>query len=521
MGQHQSPRRIAVIGGGIAGLAAAHRLVELDPGCSLTLFEASPRPGGVLSTLHADGFQVERSADNFITTIPWGLELCRRLGLENRLVQTNPAFRRTYVVYRGRLRLLPDGFLMMAPTRLWPLAVTDILGPWGKIRAAAEYFIPPRRDETDESMAGFVRRRLGRQAYERLVEPLVGAVYAADMEKLSVLATLPRFRDMEREHGSLIRAMRRQMKSRHRSSGESGARYSMFVTLKEGLSSLVDAMVSRLPAGAIQLDSPVSRIERRGDEWKMWVEGRGESGEKREESSEEGGARKGSVSVDGGCAAVELPRRYEIDSSPSSLIPRPSSFDALILATPSPVTARLLRPVDAELSGRLASITHSGTAIISLGYDREQIGHKLNGMGVVVPAVERSPILAVSFSSLKYPHRSPGGKELFRVFVGGARRPELAEMDDDSLLPLVESKLAGLLHISGEPCFRRIARWPATMPQYHVGHRELVAEIEARAAALPNLQLAGNAYHGVGIPDCIHGGELAAERALSQSAESP
>lgn len=504
MAKNQPPRRIAVIGGGIAGLAAAHRLVEISPDCSVTLFEAGPRTGGVISTLHADGFQVEQSADNFITTIPWGLELCRRLGLEDRLVQTNPAFRRTYVVHRGRLRLLPDGFLMMAPTRLWPLAVTDILGPWGKIRAAAEYFIPPRRDETDESMAGFVRRRLGRQAYERLVEPLVGAVYAADIEKLSVLATLPRFRDMEREHGSLIRAMRRQMKSRRRSSGESGARYSMFVTLKEGLSSLVDAMVSRLPAGTIQLDSPVSRIERCGDEWKVWGEGRGGSDERRNAKPQVVGRIEGINVKD------ETPAPRPQPPAPSS-----SSFDAIILATPSPVTARLLRPVDAELSDRLASITHSGTAIVSLGYDREQIGHKLNGMGVVMPAVERSPILAVSFSSLKYPHRSPEGKELFRVFVGGARRPELAEMKDERLLPLVESELAGLLHISGEPRFRRIARWPATMPQYHVGHRELVAEIEARAAVFPNLQLAGNAYHGVGIPDCIHGGEQAAERIIS------
>lgn len=185
------PRRIAVIGGGIAGLAAAHRLVELDPTCCPTLLESGPRLGGVISTLHEDGFQVEQSADNFITTVPWGVDLCRRLGLSGQLIQTNPLRRRTFVVRAGRLCRLPDGFLMMAPTRLWPLAVTPILSPLGKLRAALEYFIPPRTDDADESMAGFVRRRLGREVFDRLVEPLVSAVYAADLEKLSVLATLP------------------------------------------------------------------------------------------------------------------------------------------------------------------------------------------------------------------------------------------------------------------------------------------------------------------------------------------
>jgi protoporphyrinogen/coproporphyrinogen III oxidase len=471
--ESHSQRRIAIVGGGIAGLAAAHRIVELRPDCHLTLFEAGPRLGGVLSTVHENGFQVEQSADNFITTVPWGLELCKRLGLADRLVQTNPAYRRTFVVCRGRLHRLPDGFLMMAPTRLWPLAVTPILSPLGKLRAALEYFIPPRDDPGDESMAAFVRRRLGREAFDRLVEPLVSAVYAADLEKLSVLATLSRFREMEREHGSLIRAMRHQMKNRPKTSGESGARYSMFVTLEDGLSSLVEAIAARLPPGAVQLNTPVTRIECRGNQWQVWTE-----------------------------------------RNPSSLIPHPSSFDALVLAAPSPVTAKLLQPLDATLAADLASIKHSGTAIVSLGYRAEQIGHPMDGMGAVVPAVENSPILACSFSSRKYPHRAPDGKELLRVFVGGARRPELAEMDDASLRKMVIDETSRLLQIRGEPCYCNIAHWPGTMPQYHVGHKELVARIESRVAALPHLALAGNAYHGVGLPDCIHGGELAAERIL-------
>ena len=481
-GNETTVRRIAVVGGGIAGLAAAHRLVEITPDCELALFERGSSLGGVLSTVHEAGFQVEQSADNFITTTPYALDLCRRLGLADQLVQTDPRYRQTYVVRRGKLHKLPDGFLMMAPTRMWPLALTPILSPMGKLRAGLEYFIPPRRDEADESMASFVpppppRRRLGREAFDRLVEPLVSAVYAADMEKLSVEATLSRFREMEREHGSLVRAMRLEMAARRRTKQkaetQSGARYSMFVTLREGLQSLVDALASRLPREAVRLDSSVTQIRR--DDRGRWVLQCGEVTE---------------------------------------------AFDRVILATPSYVTAELLRPIDPSLGDQLGRIEHSGTAIISLGFDRGQIGHPMRGAGAVVPSVEKSPILAISFSSNKYPHRAPEGKTILRVFVGGARAPEMAEMEGSRLLPLVVGEVGRLLRISGEPVYASVAHWPRTMPQYHVGHKQLVAEIEARVAALPGLELAGNAYHGVGIPDCIHGGELAAQRALLSSSSS-
>ncbi len=468
--QQDSPRHIAVVGGGISGLAAAHRLVELDPACQVTLLEAGERLGGVISTVHENGFQVEQSADNFITTIPYGLDLCKRLGLTDQLIQTNQAHRQTYVVCRGKLYKLPDGFLMMAPTQMWPLALTPVLSPLGKLRAGMEYFIPPRKEETDESMASFVRRRLGPEAYDRLVEPLISAVYAADLEKLSLLATLPRFRDMERKHGSLIRAMRKQMKSRPKGKAESGARYSMFVTLRDGLSSLIDAMAARLPQGAVRLNTRVERIERRAEGW--------------------------AISTGGG---------------------EPEAFDGLILATPSGTAGRLIEPIDGQLAGDLGSIVHSGTAIVSLGYAWEQIEHSLNGMGAVVPSVENSPILACSFSSQKYAHRAPEGKTLLRVFVGGARNPALAEMEDGKLLELVTDELARLLGARGEPCFINIAHWPGTMPQYHVGHLDLVEKIERQVAGIANLEVAGNAFRGVGLPDCIHGGEEAARRVLGQS----
>jgi len=472
--QSGTPQRVAIIGGGISGLAAAHRLVELASEVDIVLFEREGRLGGVLETVHEDGFQVETSADNFITTVPWGVDLCKRLGLAEDLIQTNPAHRRTFVVGRGRLHKLPDGFLMMAPTRMWPLAVTPILSPLGKLRAGLEYFIPPCKEDGDESMAGFVRRRLGREVFERLVEPLVSAVYAADMEKLSVLATLPRFREMEREHGSLIRAMRRQMRARRRSRSESGARYSMFLTLRKGLSSIVNAIRDRLPPGAVRRETAIERLVRSARGWTLTAAGG---------ASEE--------------------------------------FDAAIVATPAPEAARLLEPLDAELGGRLASIQVEGTAIVSAAYERAQIAHRLDGMGVVVPSIERTPILALSFSSQKYAHRAPDGKVLLRAFVGGARRPEMAEMDDGRLVPLVLGELAELLGIRGDPIYRLTSHWPRTMPQYHVGHTGLVEQIETAVAQLGRIELAGNAYHGVGIPACIHTGEQAAERVLASLGAAP
>jgi oxygen-dependent protoporphyrinogen oxidase len=464
-------RHIAVLGGGISGLSAAHRIVELSPDARITLLERTERVGGVLLTVHEDGYQIEQSADNFITTMPWGLDLCKRLGLSDRLIQTNPAHRHTFVVRKGRLHKLPDGFLMMAPTRMWPMAITPILSPLGKLRAAFEFFLPPRRDDADESMAAFVRRRLGREVFERLVEPLVAGVYAADMERLSVDATLSQFREMELRHGSLIRAMRHRMKQAPAAgSGDSGARYSMFVTLEDGLSSMVDALAARLPAGSIRLNAAVERVERAADgSWNVHVPGQ-----------------------------------------PAQ------SFSAVIVATPSHVAAKLLAAPDPELGALLGTIEHQGTAIVSVAYDRARIAHPLNGMGAVVPELERSPILAISFSSQKYTHRAPEGKTLLRVFAGGARRPDLAEMDDAKLRPLILGELHKLLGISGEPCYCRIAHWPRTMPQYHVGHKDLVARIDARVAQHPGLALAGNAFSGVGVPQCIHSGEQAAERVLGR-----
>jgi len=244
----------------------------------------------------------------------------------------------------------------------------------------------------------------------------------------------------------------------------------MFVTLRRGLTSLVDALAARLPAGTVRLETPIVRMTRQSDGWWLWP-------------------------------AVGSPER----------------FDAVILATPSHESARLLQPTDASLADDLGRIVYEGTAIVTVAYRRQQIRHKLDGMGFVVPAVERSPVLAGSFSSRKYVHRAPAGTELFRIFVGGARCPEMAEMEDRRLVPLVLAELAPLLGIDGEPIYTTTAHWPGTMPQYYVGHQDLVARIDQRRAAISGLEVAGNAFQGVGVPNCIHSGEQAAQRVVEPS----
>ncbi|MDR2171116.1 MAG: protoporphyrinogen oxidase [Planctomycetaceae bacterium] len=474
--------RVAIIGAGISGLSAAYKLSGVGVGIRADIFDRRNRVGGVLETVNCDGYEIESSADNFITTMPWGVQLCKELGLSDKLVQTNSQYRRTYVVRRGRLYLLPDGFLMMAPTKFLPMALTPILSPFGKLRAGLELFIPSRRgdigDDVDESMRDFVYRRFGREVFERLVEPLVSGIYAADMDKLSVLATLPRFREMERDHGSLIWAMRKQLAANRSAklAEQSGARYSLFVTLRGGLSLLCDTIASKLPEGSIKLGCGIESVKLNADgKWILKLEN-ADDWEK--------------------CC-----------NSDSGLV-----YDALILACSSYEAARILGGVLPDISECLSKIEHEGTAIATFAFNSDQIKQKINGMGFVVPKIEKSSILAGSFSSFKYPHRAPEGKHLIRIFAGGARNPQAAEMPDKELTTILLEELKRIIKIEGEPLFSLVAHWAKTMPQYHVGHRNLVRKIEQLAQKQPNFAIAGNAFHGIGIPSCIKSGFDAAEK---------
>jgi len=452
-------QHVIIVGGGISGLAAAHHLTQQP--VALTLLEASARLGGTIQTEHRDGFLIERGPDSFISEKPQALALAKQLGLESRLVQTNEQFRRSFIARGGRLRAVPEGFQLLAPSRLWPFISSDIFSVAGKARMAADLLLPRKRTNGDESLASFVRRRLGTEALERMAQPMVGGIYTADPETLSLRATLPRFLEMEREHRSLILAMLRQ--GRAQKIGTSGARYSLFLSFDQGMQVLVDA-VSRINAD-VRLNSRVKTLRYDGQSWAITTD-KGEQ-----------------LKADGVCLAV-----------------------------PAYVAAALLNDTHERLAGKLRQIKYASTATINFGYRRTAIAHPLNGFGFVVPFVEKRSLLACTFSSVKFSGRAPEGHVLLRAFAGGALQPEIFALDEDEMRVRVERDLRDLLGITEDPLFVEVAKWKDSMPQYEVGHLERVSEIEKLAGEIPGLTLAGNAYRGAGIPDCIRSGEDAIEK---------
>lgn len=475
-----SKERVVIVGGGLTGLAAAHRLnqraIQTKRPIEIVVLESRDRVGGAIWTERRDGFLLEGGADAFITNKPHGVDVCRELGIENRLIATDAQNRRSFVVREGRLVPIPEGFVMIAPSRLWPLLTSPVLSARGKARVLMDLFVPRRDADGDESLASFVRRRLGREALDRLVQPLVGGIYTADPTELSLSATLPQFAEMERRHRSLILAARRQ--SRAQKSGDSvssGARYGLFVTLDGGMSLLPAALAESLPEGSIRLNTAVRRIAPPDSPRGLW--------------------------------RVELLDSRAIESQ------------VVVAATEAHAAARLVDGFDAELARQLRSIPYASSVVVNIAYPRDAIAHPLDGFGAVVPAIEQRRILAVSFSSVKFPGRAPAGTVLLRVFVGGALQPELFELNDEEVISLAREELESLIGARGEPILVDVARHARGMPQYTLGHLERMAAIHERAARHSGLLLAGNAFSGVGIPDCLRQGREAADSAIVALAE--
>jgi oxygen-dependent protoporphyrinogen oxidase len=467
--------KLVIVGGGIAGLACAHRAEELarERGIALdlTLLEARERLGGTIETQRAGGFLIESGPDSFLSEKPWALALCRRLGLEPRLVGTDERFRKIFVWFRGRLHPLPDGFQLLAPTRLGPFLTSGLFSWRGKARIALDLLLPRGRPGGDESLAAFVRRRLGREALERVAQPLVAGIYTADPDDLSLAAAMPRFLELERRERSVVLGLWRAGRhSAAAAAGVSGARWSLFVTLAGGMGELVEALAARLPAGTVQLKRRAGGLERRGDSWRL----------------------------DAGDGAIPA--------------------DRVVVATEAHAAGRLLRYVDPPLATLLQTVSYASSATVSLGYRRADVPHPLDGFGFVVPHTEGRDLLACTFSSVKYPGRAPEGHVLLRGFLGGALNAGVLDSDDAGLVGRVRRDLNAALGIDAEPVLVRVGRHPAAMPQYAVGHLTTMELIERRLAAAPGLFLAGAAYRGVGIADCVRSGAAAAAHALGLEA---
>ncbi len=470
--------KVVVVGGGIAGLSAAHRLTESGrPGLEVTLLERSDRFGGTISTVERDGCLVELGPDSFLTSKPWLSDLAGRLGVADRIIPTASTHRRSHVVHCGKLHPLPDGFLMMAPTRLWPMATTSLFSWKGKARCVLDLVLPRGSATGDESLGAFVRRRFGGEVLERVVQPLIGGIYAGDPDTLSLKATIPRFFEMEQRHRSIIKAMVSQRrvaaKQREASAGSggsagSGARYGELASFDRGMESIVQALLRRLPSDALHTRAEVTSLTHDGNGWNL---------------------------------SCDDERRF--------------GAAGVILAMPSRHAAELLHGTDTDLYEELSAIPHASSAVMNLTYRRADVPHPLDCFGFVVPAVEDREIIACTFSSVKFPNRAPEGLVLLRVFLGGMLQQELLKAGDEVLLRIVRGELRDLMGIGNEPLHTELARYPDAMPQYLVGHGQRVERIESMLGRHPGLALAGNAYGGVGLPDCVHSGEQAAERILA------
>jgi protoporphyrinogen/coproporphyrinogen III oxidase len=477
--------RIGIIGGGIAGLAAAWELEKAraaGEALSYTLFEASSRLGGSVASEVVNGTVLERGPDSFLTEKPAAAELCRELGLGGDLIPSNDAGRRTCIVVRNRLVPLPDGLMFLVPTRLVPTALTPLFSLRSKIRMGLELLHPPRPAVGDESVAALVERHYGAEAVDRLADPLLSGIYGGEASELSAQAVLPRLVEMERKHGSLTRGMlaaRKQMRARAQTADQTAKRVpaATFTSLRGGMQQMVDAISARLDTESLRLNTPVSSLGRTEDGWQV----------------EAGGTIYG--------------------------------FDAVIVASQAWVAGALLGQVDAELAVDLAATPYSSSITVNLVYDEARMGALPEGFGFLIPASEGRAMLACTFVHRKFLGRTAPGKTVLRGFLGGTRNEALLAESDSALIAMVRRELSEILGRkilppALEPEQTQITRWPRAMAQYSIGHRERMARIAARVAALPGLRLAGNAYDGIGIPDCIRLGRQAARELAARGAKT-
>jgi oxygen-dependent protoporphyrinogen oxidase len=453
--------RIAVVGAGISGLSAALRLQELRPDWDVCVLEASGRAGGLIRTETIDGFLVEQGPDSILTEKPAAVALAQRLGLENELQSTNTVGRGAYVLHRGQLERIPDGFSMMAPTQALPILSSRLLSVPGKLRMLAEVLLPRGPQKADESVAQFVERRFGKEVLERLAQPLMSGIYGTDPRELSLGSTMPRFIELERRYRSVTLGM---LAKRRKENEARGVRYGMFVAFKRGNQTLTDALAARLGT-KLQLDSPVRSIARTAAGYRLTLE-------------------QG--------AALDL--------------------DAVVLAVPARVQSGMLAGLSPAASHELGQIEFGSTATVAFAWPESAVSHPLDAFGFVVPKIEQCRLIASTWASKKFAGRAPAGHVLIRVFFGGDHAEAVLAETDEALVEMGRAELERLIGVKGAPLFASVARQTRAMPRYTLGHRARVERIESALSALPGIALAGNSLYGVGIPDAILAGERAAER---------
>jgi len=461
-------KRIAIIGGGISGLSAAFALEEkrrVGVPLEYTLYEATSRLGGVIDTQRIDGCLVEAGPDSFLTEKPWAMDLARQLGLDDQLIGSNDPDRKTYILVKGRLIPIPDGLMFMVPTKILPVVFSPMFSLQTKLQMAMEWFHPPHRAASDESVASLVERHYGTEMVDRLADPLLSGVYGGQARYLSVRAVLPRFADMEAKHGSLGRAMvsARVQMAKHNPAQPKP----LFTSMKDGMQQLADAVLARIPASERRTNSPVESLRRGDGQWLVAARG------------------------------------------------LTDKFDAVILAAPAPATGALLQSVSPTLSSELCDIAYTSSVTINVIYDSSVRASLPPGFGYLVPRSEGKQTLAATFVHNKFPHRVPAGRALLRCFIGGENCEAVLRSSDDAIIGIVRDELRQVLGIKAEPRAALVSRWHRAMAQYGVGHLERLERIERGLRELPGLGISGNGYRGIGVSDCVRSGTEAANRVLT------
>jgi oxygen-dependent protoporphyrinogen oxidase len=428
----------------------------------------------VLVTDHIDGCIIEAGPDSFLTEKPWAADLCRKIGLGDQLIGSNDADRKTYIVVKNKLVVLPDGLMFMVPTKIVPTVLSSLFSVRTKLRMAAEWFHPPRKATADETVADMVKRHYGSEMVDLLADPLLSGVYGGEAAHLSVRAVLPRFAEMEAKYGSLGRAM---LAARTKMAvAAKGPARPLFSSLKDGMQQMIDALVARLDAKALKTSSSVQSVSRQ---------------------------HQNQSQNNGNGWAVQS--EHESDH-----------FDAVIIATPTPAAAAMLQSADSSLALDLSGINYGSSVTVSLGYDEKVRRSLPPGFGFLVPRSEGRRMLAATFVHNKFPHRAPENRAIVRCFLGGARDEQILQSSDAEILQIVRDELRGIISLTAEPLFARVYKWKSAMAQYSVGHLERLQRIESLRRKLPGLALAGNGFSGIGVPDCVRSGADAVGSVLAE-----